>query len=111
MSVGYNDNRQTDRQIYSSQNAQTYIKSAQIKWDRKAVLGVHVLNPGMMSVGDNDNRQIDRHIYSREKGTNLYRVLKSNGIEKKIVSSLYTQSNNGVSWRQLQHMYIQIYIQ
>ena len=35
VSVGDNDNRQTDKQIYSSQKAQTYIKSAQIKWDRK----------------------------------------------------------------------------
>ena len=48
----------TDRHTYRyrSQKAHTYINSAQIKWDRKAVLGVHVLNPGMMSVGDNDSQ-------------------------------------------------------
>ena len=37
----------TDRHTYRyrSQKAHTYINNAQIKWDRKAVLGVHVLNP------------------------------------------------------------------
>ena len=38
-----------------------------MKWDRKAVLEVYVLNPRMMSVVHNDNRQTDRHIYRRQK--------------------------------------------
>ena len=34
---------------------------------KSKVLGVHVINPGMMLFGDNDNRQTDRHMYSRQK--------------------------------------------
>ena len=67
VSVGDNDNIQIGIPIYSSQKAQTYMKSAPMKWDRKTVLGVYVLNLRMMSVGDNDNIQIDRHIYSSQK--------------------------------------------
>ena len=38
MSVGDNENQQTERQICSSQKAEVQIKGAQIKWDIK-VLG------------------------------------------------------------------------
>ena len=38
-----------------------------MKWDRKAVLGVQVLNPRMISIGDNDNSHIDRYISSSQK--------------------------------------------
>ena len=67
MSVGDNDNRQTNRQMCSSQEEQTYIKRAEMKWDIKTVLGVHVLNPRMMSVGDNDNIQTNRQMFSSQQ--------------------------------------------
>ena len=58
-------NRQTDREIYSSQKAQIHIKSVKIKWN-KQVLGDHVPNPVIMSAGYNNNRltvqQTDRLI-------------------------------------------------
>ena len=57
MSVSEDDKRQPDRQTYSSQKAQTYIKEVQVKWGYKIkVLRVHVLNPRMMSVGEDNNR-------------------------------------------------------
>ena len=71
VSVGDNDNRQIDCNIYSCQKALTYIKSVQIKWGNKSnVVGVHVLNPKMMTV-DVDNIQTARQLWSIQKAHTL----------------------------------------
>ena len=57
-----------------------------MKWDRKAVLGVHALNPITMSVGDNDNRQTNRHMCSSQQEQthmkSVHRQLNHKGLLK-----------------------------
>ena len=64
---GEDNNKQTDRHMYISQNTQTHTKSTQIKWGKSKVLGVYVLNLKIMSIGEDDNRQTNRQPYSSQK--------------------------------------------
>ena len=67
MSVGKDNKRQTDRQVYSSQKAHTHTKCSNKMGYMRKVLEIYVLNPKMMSVGEDNNRQTDRHMYSSKK--------------------------------------------
>ena len=59
MSVGEDNNRQTDRQTYSSQTGTNLYKSCSNQmWYKINVVGVYVVYP---KVGEDNNRQTDRH--------------------------------------------------
>ena len=68
MSVGEDNNRQTNRQTYSSQKGTNLYKECSNQMGYKSnVVGVHVLNPKMMSVGEDNNRQTARQMWSSQK--------------------------------------------
>ena len=67
MSVGEDNNRQTDIQTYSSHKGTNLYKECSNQMDYKSnVVGVHVLNLKMMSVGE-DNRQTARQMWRSQK--------------------------------------------
>ena len=66
MSVGVDNNRQTDRQMYTGKNAQTQTKecSNQMRYKNK-VQGLCILNPRVISDGEDNNRQTDKHTVAK----------------------------------------------
>ena len=69
MSVGQDNNRQTERLtgVQYPKGTHSYKEYSNQIGYRSKVLGVHILNPRIMSVGEDNKRQTDRQTYSSQK--------------------------------------------